>query len=73
MSYKQVHLSYISMKFTYALMSFLFENDFCLLLETYFILGFILIKCQENTNNVKYNILSFLFCENDNKIEIEKE
>ena len=44
-----------------------------MLLETYFLLGFILIKRQENTNNVKCNILSILFCENASKIEIWKE
>ena len=44
-----------------------------MLLETYFILGFIFIKCQENTNNVKCNILSILFCENASKIKNRKE
>ena len=44
-----------------------------MLLETYLILGFILIKCQEITNYVKCNILSILFCETASKIEMSKE
>ena len=32
-------------------------------------MGFILAKFQENTNNIKCNILSILFCENASKKE----